>query len=150
MKALLILLPFFAFSQNGNVGINTTSPTATIDVNGTARVRNLPTVVDETYIIVSNEEGDLKKMKLSDIQKNTCPNFNEEKSNCYYLLFYSEGSITKPNDMIQINNLPFKSAGTWIENNWYYFSYTNVNGKPLDITKSFEVNFNGIKCNYKN
>lgn len=40
----LVLLGLFAtgFSQTGNVGINTTTPTATLDVNGNAKIRNLP------------------------------------------------------------------------------------------------------------
>ena len=90
-------------------------------------------------------------MKFSDLfQSNNCPKLVGDKSNSYYLLFYStNGAITKPNDMFQIDNLPFKSAGAWIENNLYYFSYTNINGKPLDLSKDFEVNFNGLKCNFK-
>ncbi len=38
MKTLFLLFPILAMSQ---VGINTTNPTNTIDVNGTARVRSL-------------------------------------------------------------------------------------------------------------
>ena len=38
MKKLFLLFPIFAMSQ---VGINTTNPTNTLDVNGTARVRSL-------------------------------------------------------------------------------------------------------------
>lgn len=38
MKTLFLLFPIFAISQ---VGINTTNPTNTLDVNGTTRVRAL-------------------------------------------------------------------------------------------------------------
>lgn len=38
MKLIFILFPIFAMSQ---VGINTTNPTNTLDVNGTTRVRSL-------------------------------------------------------------------------------------------------------------
>jgi hypothetical protein len=40
MKTLFLLFPIFAMSQ---VGINTTNPTNTLDVNGTTRVRSLTT-----------------------------------------------------------------------------------------------------------
>ena len=39
-----VLFGVFAFSQNGRVGINTTSPTETLDVNGNIRIRNVNTV----------------------------------------------------------------------------------------------------------
>jgi len=46
MKKLIILLfPIFAMCQ---VGINTTNPTNTLDVNGTARVRSLTTGTTES------------------------------------------------------------------------------------------------------
>jgi len=49
MKKLIILLfPLIGFSQ---VGINTTTPTNTLDVNGTARVRSLTTGTVETTSI---------------------------------------------------------------------------------------------------
>ena len=38
MKLLFLLFPVFALAQ---VGINTTTPTNTLDINGSARVRNL-------------------------------------------------------------------------------------------------------------
>jgi len=49
MKKLIILLfPLIGFSQ---VGINTTNPSNTLDVNGTARVRSLTTGTVETTSI---------------------------------------------------------------------------------------------------
>jgi len=49
MKKLIILLfPIIGFSQ---VGISTTTPTNTLDVNGTARVRSLTTGTVETTSI---------------------------------------------------------------------------------------------------
>jgi len=48
MKKLIILLfPLIGFSQ---VGINTTTPSNTLDVNGTARVRSLTTGTVESNI----------------------------------------------------------------------------------------------------
>lgn len=47
-KIIILLFPIFAMSQ---VGINTTTPSNTLDVNGTARVRSLTTGTVETTSI---------------------------------------------------------------------------------------------------
>lgn len=48
----------------------------------------------------------------------------------------------------KVNNLSFVSAGTYIENNTTYYTYTNTSGQPLDIT-NFSVLFDTHICNYK-
>jgi hypothetical protein len=48
MKTLFLVFPIFAMSQ---VGINTTTPSNTLDVNGTARVRSLTLGTVETTTI---------------------------------------------------------------------------------------------------
>ena len=70
----LILFCFifsFAFSQ---VGINTTSPTKDLDINGEARVRNLPLASDFNFV-TANGFGDLRKRSdfklLVDVKKDT-------------------------------------------------------------------------------
>jgi hypothetical protein len=45
-------------AQTGNVGINTTTPTKTLDVNGTARVRTLPVMGTGTNV-VADAQGNL-------------------------------------------------------------------------------------------
>lgn len=51
MKLLFLLFPVFALAQ---VGINTTTPTSMLDVDGSARVRNLT-----TGTVISNAIGEL-------------------------------------------------------------------------------------------
>ena len=148
MKYLLFLLiPFLGLGQ---VGINTTSPTETFDINGTLRVRNVPEGAVEDYILVVDNGGVVKKIPLSSLSQNSfkCPNLVRKSSSGYYLLFESESSINKPNDAVTIDDKRFISAGTWIENNTYYYSYTNTFGKPIDINE-FTVNFSGQICKYK-
>ncbi len=61
-----VVITFFSFSfcysQTGNVGINTASPTATIDVNGTARVRDLTNASNSVNFVrnvVADIDGNL-------------------------------------------------------------------------------------------
>lgn len=54
LKLIFLLLSIPAFSQ---VGIGTTNPTTTLDVNGSLRVRDLTTGTVET-----NNQGDLKAL----------------------------------------------------------------------------------------
>jgi len=51
MKLLFLLFPVFALAQ---VGINTTTPTSMLDVDGSVRVRNLT-----TGTVISNAVGEL-------------------------------------------------------------------------------------------
>ncbi len=52
---------------NGNVGIGINAPTNTLDVNGTARVRNLPAGVAADEIVVANANGVLRKLPASSL-----------------------------------------------------------------------------------
>lgn len=74
-----------------------------------------------------------------------CPKL-EQKSG-YYLLFKSDASIPSPNKALTIDGKLFASAGTWIENNTYYYSYTNITGQALNLNK-FNVDFNGLSCEF--
>lgn len=155
MKQLILLLfPILLLSQyNGNVGINTTEPTNTLDINGDLRIRNIlnSQVANNTYILIVDEHNVVKKILLSSlftIQDEKCPQFIYNKSNPYYIVFKAEGYLTNPNDPIKANNLNFVSAGTYIENNTTYYTYTNTSGSPLNID-NFTVVFGTNKCNYK-
>ena len=148
MKNLLfLLLPFLGMSQ---VGINTQTPTETLDVSGTLRVREITEGTLDDSILVVDASGVVKKITLSSLLPNSskCPDFVRKASSGHYLLFSSESSVNKPNDALTIKETRFVSAGTWIENNTYYYSYTNAFGKPIDINE-FTVNFSGQICKYK-
>jgi hypothetical protein len=49
-------------SANGQVGINTAAPTKLLDVNGEARVANLPAAFANNKIVMANANGDLKSL----------------------------------------------------------------------------------------
>ncbi len=49
--AVLLGLSTGVFAQTGNVGINTTSPTKTLDINGQLRVRDLPVIPAGTPMV---------------------------------------------------------------------------------------------------
>lgn len=146
MKLILIILlfPVVLLSQ---VGINTKNPTATLDINGNVRVRNISTGTSSDSIVVVNN-GYLKKIAISSLQinNNICPNLSNTSTG-YYLLFTSTSSIPNPNNSLVISGKNFISAGTWISNNTYYYSYTNTSGIPININ-SFSVNFTGLHCTY--
>lgn len=148
MKVLLfLLLSIFIPAQ---VGINTTEPTKTLDVNGTVRVRDIPLLTNK-YVLLSDEEGNLTKILLSDLftttPDNKCPQFIPNGSGPYYIKFKGGGYVTNPNDPIKVNGLTFNGAGSWVENNITYYTYTNVSAQPLNIN-NFSVLFGSNRCNY--
>ena len=115
----LIIIPILINSQ---VGINTSSPTETLDINGSLRIRN----VDENcieWILGIDNSGVVKKININELI-NACPILDRNQSNGKYLLFFSNNSIPKPNNPIKIDNTNLNSAGSWINNNTYYYSWT--------------------------
>lgn len=130
------------------IGINNSCPTATIDINGNARIRQIPEGISSDSILVTNN-GFIRKITFSNIvmSSQVCPTLDNE-SNAYYLKFYSSSSIPNPNNPITVSGLNFGGAGTWVENNKYYFTYTNTSGQPLNVN-DFSVMFGTKKCDYK-
>lgn len=51
LVVMLLGMPGSSFAQTGNVGINTTSPTKTLDINGQLRVRDLPVIPAGTPMV---------------------------------------------------------------------------------------------------
>jgi Concanavalin A-like lectin/glucanases superfamily len=49
-------------TANGNIGLNTPTPTKTLDVNGEAVVRNLPTAAPNDKLVLANANGELKSL----------------------------------------------------------------------------------------
>ncbi|ROH86562.1 hypothetical protein EGI15_22240 [Chryseobacterium cucumeris] len=65
LTAVLLGLSSSIFAQTGNVGINTTSPTKTLDVNGQLRVRDLPIIPAGTPM-VADGNGNIGMFKTVD------------------------------------------------------------------------------------
>lgn len=146
MKYLILLL-LLTQMLSAQVGINTKSPTATLDVKGNFRVRTVPQgAITDSILVVNN--GYVKKIAISSIgSTHKCPAFNKTASHGYYLEFFSDSSIPLPNNAITANNTNFVSAATFVLSNVYHFRYTNTSGVAVNIN-NLTVNFNGLQCNY--
>ena len=57
---LLVLVSTASFLGAQNTGIATTSPTATLDVNGDTRIRTLPMGASTDKVVVADLDGNLK------------------------------------------------------------------------------------------
>lgn len=147
-KLLFLLLPAIGFSQ---VGIQTTTPTETLDVNGTFRTRDIPLVTTAEYVIVTNADGVHRKVLLSSLTQNpgTCPNFLLNQSSGYHIKFSSPSSVPNPNNALTIQGKNFIPAGASISNNTYFYSWSNTTGQAINID-NMTVNFSGLICTYTN
>ncbi len=61
MKNVLFLFLITSFIANSQVGIGTTSPTADLDVDGTFRVRNLPSNSTNSEFLTTDIDGNVYK-----------------------------------------------------------------------------------------
>ncbi|WP_345989204.1 hypothetical protein AAEU33_17355 [Chryseobacterium sp. Chry.R1] len=68
-KKLLIIVGAsqIVFSQTGNVGINTTSPTNNLDVNGNTRIRKIEEISSTNYLLVPNKDGVINKISVDNM-----------------------------------------------------------------------------------
>lgn len=64
----LLMSVSFGYAQ---VGINTTNPVGTLDVNGTVRVRSLPSLSGTTNVVTFSSIGALSQTNLSDMLGST-------------------------------------------------------------------------------
>lgn len=62
MTKTFIFLLYASAGLSAQVGINTPSPTATIDVNGSARIRTISTGASSDQFLVADADGNIKKV----------------------------------------------------------------------------------------
>ena len=79
-------------NQAGNVGIGTYTPTAKLDIAGTARIQNLPAGAATDNLVVADASGNLKTIAQSSINNTTASNGITEVGNDIQL----GGALTKP------------------------------------------------------
>lgn len=113
------------------------------------KVHKLGTTNDTILVIRNNEILKVPASYYNTLQ-DACPLFKKEQSTANYLLFESTSSIGNPNNSITVNGNTFISANAWIEKNRYYYSYTNVSGKPVNINQLLSVKFGNQICTYSN
>jgi hypothetical protein len=70
---LFIILPY---ALNAQVGINTTTPTKSLDINGELRIRTLPVGVAADDILSTDTNGNVRKVSRSDLSGGTSSGFN--------------------------------------------------------------------------
>lgn len=79
MKALLLLLFLAGSSLCAQIGINTVSPTATLDVNGTMRLRTTSQISRETAakdsIMVSDSQGNIQRISSKKVVQSHLKSF---------------------------------------------------------------------------
>lgn len=153
-KILFLLIPTIGFGQ---VGINQPNPAPgaalhiSAGINGsTLKVDDIPLVTTAEYIIVTNADGVHRKVLLSSLTQSagTCPNFLRNQSSGHHIKFSSPSSVLNPNNDLLIQGKNFNAAGAHINNNTYFYSWSNTTGQPININ-NMTVNFSGLTCNYQ-
>jgi len=67
-------------SNSGNVGIGTPNPSTSLDVNGQARVRNIPLGTDTDKILTTDTDGNIRKIDQRLANKSYVQTFKGNKS----------------------------------------------------------------------
>ena len=115
-----IFISVLLFSQSGKVGVNTNSPTETLDVNGTLRVRDINQLAGDLAsakdsIVVFNSDGVLKYVSSSMIVQTADPS-----------LFSNNEKFTTGTSNPTVSGTE-KTGDTYqntTDNSWWYYSGT--------------------------
>lgn len=70
---LFMVVPFVSSAQ---VGINTNTPTKTLDINGELRIRTLPTGLTADEILSTDANGNIRKVSRGDLSGGSSSGFN--------------------------------------------------------------------------
>lgn len=133
-KLVLLLLPIFGLSQyTGRVGINTTTPKATLQVKGN--------------VMIEASTGMVSAASFSGGNSGQCPNFLKNQSSGYNVHFSSPSSVPNPNNALTIQGKNFAPSAAFITGNTYFYSWSNTTGQSININ-NLTVNFSGLICNY--
>lgn len=152
MKHLFtLILLILITSIKAQVGINTTTPTKTLDIKGELRVQKRPQGSITDSILVTNTLGEVRRLSINQIISNnsgTCPNFLKSQSSGYHIKFSSPSSIPNPQDPLTIQGKNFTQAGQSISNNTYYFSWSNTTGQSINIDNMTVIFGGTLTCIY--
>ncbi|MBK1896336.1 hypothetical protein [Chryseobacterium paridis] len=82
---IFVIIAQFSYSLNAQIGINTTSPTATLDVNGDLRIRKVDSISSAPkYILTPDDNGVVQKVNVDKLSDSN-PEVIKKKSMQYYL-----------------------------------------------------------------
>lgn len=78
MKANLLLLALGLFTNTyAQVGINTNSPTSSLDVNGDARIRQIDDVTESpSHLLTTDDDGNIKKVETIVVSSGISSNYS--------------------------------------------------------------------------
>ena len=97
---------FFHVTSSGRVGINTNSPTATLDINGQARVRDLPIDNNQNEVLVADANGNLRLRDANTIGRTFWLQNNDN-------IYYNSGNvgigINNPATSLHIEGVGYES-----------------------------------------
>ncbi|SFM98205.1 hypothetical protein SAMN05421594_0081 [Chryseobacterium oleae] len=65
---LLLFVPQIFLTQTGNIGINTATPTSTLDVNGNTRIRTIPNGNNDDSFLTTDQDGNVRKVDAPNLK----------------------------------------------------------------------------------
>ncbi|WP_333660315.1 hypothetical protein [Chishuiella changwenlii] len=87
MKANLALIALALLTNTyAQVGINTSNPTSSLDVNGNARVRQIDDLTETPeYLLTADEQGNIKKVETSIVNNGTPASYSPKMAGIFRL-----------------------------------------------------------------
>ncbi|MBK9256816.1 MAG: tail fiber domain-containing protein [Saprospiraceae bacterium] len=130
---------------NGNVGIGTIQPTSRLHTYGTVRFENLPELKTNTYLITSDENGNLSKQSLgigniksNCITSNFIPKISGSEQSCSQI--FDNGlnigiGTTSPENKLTVNGAVQSISNLFISDAVYKESVNPINNSLELISK---------------
>lgn len=87
MKANLLFIALILFTNMyAQVGINTNSPTTSLDVNGDARIRQIDDVTESpNYLLTADDDGNIKKVETTVISSGVPTSYSPKMAGIFRL-----------------------------------------------------------------
>lgn len=147
-------------SAQNNLGLNTASPTARLDVNGAARVRVLPITTSDLYVLTSDGNGNIRRQLKSSLGggANNCNSTNfivKQTSaglNCSQI--YDNGKnvgigTTNPGNKLTVNGNIQSLSSTFLSDEKYKKNIKTIDNALQSVLKLTGTTYNWKKEEFK-
>ena len=147
-------------SANGNLGLNTTAPTALFHLNGTVRFENIPTVISSAFVLTTDLSGNVSRQLSSSFggAVNSCGTTNfitkQGSGSLTCSQIYDNGTnvgigTTSPGNKLTVNGNIQSLSNTFLSDKKFKKNIKNIDNALENILKLAGTTYNWKQEEFK-